>query len=125
MAPKAIVCYILTWIILFGITGCLDPITYQDPDLIHWPGLEEPVALQLLNKRVSLSTSADSVQLFLKKQNLSPSQLTPHNTGFFMTASTPIMREKVMTKSKWLLKFYFDKSRRLTKIKVRKSLISF
>lgn len=114
-------------ILLVGMmtVSCLDPISYQDPDLIKWRGLDEPAATKIIKERVSLGMSADSVKIFLKKQKLTFSVLTPQGAGYYQTAATAIMREDVMMKAKWLFKFYFDAHRKLTKLEVKKGLISF
>jgi len=115
------------YIILIGIliAGCVDPISYKDPDLIKWRGLKEDSAKKIVSERVPRGTSPDSVKVFLKKQQLTFSAVTPSDSGYYITASTAIKRENVMMKSKWLLKFYFDPQRKLTQIEVRKGLISF
>ncbi|HAS41907.1 MAG TPA: hypothetical protein DCS93_15610 [Microscillaceae bacterium] len=114
-------------ILLIGIltTGCVDPISYKDPDLIKWKGLTEDSAKKVVSQRVPLGLSPDSVKVFLKKQQLTFSEVTPNDSGYYITASTAIKRENVMMKSKWLLKFYFDPNRKLTQIDIRKGLISF
>ncbi|OJJ17176.1 hypothetical protein BKI52_31190 [marine bacterium AO1-C] len=115
------------YILLIGViaTSCLDPISYKDPDLLKWQGLNEDSAKKIVAKRVPLGISPDSVTVFMKKQRLTFSAVTPNESGYYITASTAIRRESVMMKSKWLLKFHFDSNRKLTKIDVHKGLISF
>lgn len=112
--------------ISFGMASCIDPISFQDPDMIRWRELNVNSAKKLLTKKVPLNTPLDSVKSFLQQQKLSASRLAakPKGAGFYISASTPIMREDILMKSKWLLKFHFDKHRRLTKIDVKKGLIS-
>lgn len=106
--------------------SCVDPISFQDPDMVRWRELNVNSAKKLLAKKVPLNTPLDSVKSFLKQQKLSASHLAtkPKAAGFYISAATPIMREDILMKSKWLLKFHFDKQRRLTKIDVKKGLIS-
>lgn len=113
-------------VMLLFLPACLDPITHRNnPEIIRWKGIKEDSARQLISKKVPLQTSAGDVIQFCKKQGLSYSKITPNKNGFFITASSPIISEKVMTKAKWLLKFYFDKSKKLTKTELHKGLIGF
>ncbi len=112
--------------ILFFLPACLDPITHRNnPEIIRWKGMKEDSARYLISKKVPLQTSANDVIRFCKKQGLSHSKITPNKNGFFITAASPIIGEKVMMKAKWLLKFYFDKSKKLTKTELHKGLIGF
>lgn len=115
-----------TVVILLFLPACLDPITHRNnPEIIRWKGMKEDSAQYLLSKKVPLQTSAEDVIRFCKKQSLSPSKLTANKNGFFITASSPIIGEKVMTNAKWLLKFHFNQSKQLIKIELHKSLIGF
>ena len=118
--------YCIVILTLGSLGSCLDPITHRNnPEIIRWKGMKEDSARYLISKKVPLQTSADDVIRFCKKQGLTPSKLTPSKNGSFITASSPIISEKVMTKAKWLLKFYFDKSKKLTKTELHKGLIGF
>ena len=112
--------------VMLLLPACLDPITHRNnPEIIRWKGMKEDSARYLISKKVPLQTSADDVIRFCKKQGLSPSKLTPNKHGFFLTASSPIIGEKVMTNAKWLLKFHFNQSKQLIKTELHKSLIGF
>ncbi|EAY24874.1 hypothetical protein [Microscilla marina] len=119
-------CCFIILLTLCSLSSCLDPITHRNnPELIEWKGMKEDSAQSVIAQKVPLKATPAIVTQFCKKQGLSPSPLTPHPPGFFITASSPIISEKVMTKAKWLFKFYFDRSKRLTKTTLHKSLIPF
>lgn len=118
--------YNIIILILCSLSSCLDPITHREkPEIIRWKGMKKDSAQNLIAKKLPLKTSIDTVVKFCEKQGLSPSKITPYKDGFFITASSPIVSDKVMTQAKWLLKFYFDPSRCLRKIELHKSLIYF